>query len=80
MPAHMQLTAGARFYAYDTDGQSDVVRCHRSPRRCVVVSVLPPTVIVDEVDANSYLGGISSGGRFVESTRSGSTRRQMPRP
>jgi hypothetical protein len=66
MPGHMQLTAGARFYAYDTDGLSDVVRCRRSTRRCVVVSVLPPTVIVDEVDANSYLGGISSGGRFVE--------------
>jgi WD40-like Beta Propeller Repeat len=66
MPGHMQLTAGARFYAYDTDGQDDVVRCRRGTRRCVTVSVLPPTVIVDEVDANSYLGGISSGGRFVE--------------
>jgi hypothetical protein len=66
MPGHLQLTAGARFYAYDTGGLSDVVRCRRSTRRCVVVSVLPPTVVVDEVDANSYLGGISSGGRFVE--------------
>jgi hypothetical protein len=66
MPGHLQLTAGARFYAYDTGGLSDVVRCRRSTRRCVVVSVLPRTVIVDEIDANSYLGGISSGGRFVE--------------
>jgi hypothetical protein len=66
MPGHMELTAGARFYAYDTGGLSDVVRCRRSTRRCVVVSVLPPTVVVDEVDANSFLGGISSGGRFVE--------------
>jgi hypothetical protein len=66
MPGHMQLAAGARFYAYDTAGQSDVVRCRRITRVCVVVSVLPPTVIVDEIDANSFLGGISSGGRFVE--------------
>lgn len=66
MPGHMQLTAGARFYAYDTNGLDNVVRCRRSPRRCAIVSVLPRAVIVDEVDANSYLGGISSGGRFVE--------------
>lgn len=66
MPGHLQLTAGARFYAYDTGGLSDVVRCRRITRRCVVASVLPPTVVVDEVDANSYLGGISSGGRSVE--------------
>ncbi len=71
MPAHMQLTAGAHFFAYDTDGQGDVVRCRRSNRRCVIVSVLPPTVIVDEVDANSFLGGISSGGRFVEFNKGG---------
>jgi hypothetical protein len=72
MPGHMQLTAGAQFYAYDTNGQGDVIRCRRSPRRCVVVSVLPRTVIVDEVDANSYLGGISSGGRFVAFHKVGS--------
>ena len=65
MPGRLLVTAGARFYAYDNDGLGDVVRCRRSTRRCVVVSVLPPSVVVDEADANSYLGGISSRGRFV---------------
>jgi TolB protein len=64
-PAHMALSADAKFYAYDTSVLDGVVRCRRSPRRCVDVAVLPRRIEVDEVDANAYLGGISAGGRFV---------------
>ena len=66
------LSSGARFYADDSSGQGDVVRCRRSTHRCAIVSVLPPSVIVDEVDANSFVGGISSGGRFVLFLKAGS--------
>ncbi len=71
-PTHMVLSSGARFYADDSSGQGDVVRCRRSTHRCAIVSVLPPSVIVDEVDANSFVGGMSSGGRFVLFLKAGS--------
>jgi Tol biopolymer transport system component len=64
-PAHMVLSADARFYAYDTTVLDGVVRCRRSPRRCVHVAVLPRRIEIDKADANAYLGGMSAGGRFV---------------
>jgi hypothetical protein len=64
-PARMLLTADAKFYAYDTNISEGVARCRRSTGRCVQVSVLPRRIVVDEADPNSFLGGISAGGRFV---------------
>ena len=65
LPERMLLTADAKFYAYDTAVLDGVARCRRSTGRCVQVSVLPHRIVVDEADPNSYLGGISAGGRFV---------------
>ncbi len=62
---HMILSAGARFYAWDDNGPFAVVRCRRSTGTCVEASVLPPSVKVDEADPTSFLGGMSSGGRFI---------------
>jgi hypothetical protein len=64
-PDHMALSAEAKFYAYDTTVLDDVVRCRRSNGRCVQAAVLPHRIVVDEADPDSYLGGISAGGRFV---------------
>lgn len=64
-PGHMALSADAKFYAYDTTVLDGVVRCRRTTGRCVQVAVLPHRIVVDEADPNSYLGGISAGGRFV---------------
>ena len=65
MPRAMVVSDGARFYAYDTSVNGNVVRCRRSPKRCRDVSVLPPSVKVDEADPNSFLGGMSVNGRFI---------------
>jgi Tol biopolymer transport system component len=64
-PVHMILSAGARFFAYDVRGLNELARCRRSPRRCIEVGILPPSVQVDEADATPFLGGMSSGGRFI---------------
>ena len=64
-PVHMILSAGARFFAFDVPELNEVARCRRNPVTCVQAAVLPPSVKVDEADANAYLGGMSSGGRFV---------------
>ena len=64
-PVHMILSAAARFFAYDVPEVNELTRCRRSPRRCIEVGILPPSVQVDEADANPYLGGMSSGGRFI---------------
>ena len=64
-PVHMILSAAARFFAYDVPDVNELTRCRRSPRRCIEVGILPPSVQVDEADANPYLGGMSSGGRFI---------------
>jgi TolB protein len=64
-PVRMILSAGARFFAFDVPELGAVVRCRRSSLKCVQASVLPPSIKVDEADPNAYLGGISSGGRFV---------------
>ncbi len=64
-PVHMLLSADARFYAWDDSASFGVVRCRRSTGRCVLASVLPPSVKVDEADPNAFLGGMSAGGRFV---------------
>ncbi len=64
-PVHMILSADARFYAWDDSTLDGVERCRRSSQTCVLASVLPPSVNVDEADPNAFLGGMSSGGRFV---------------
>jgi Tol biopolymer transport system component len=61
----LALSAGARWYAYNDDLLTGVVRCKRSTQHCVEASVLPPPIKLDEIDANSILGGISRNGRYV---------------
>jgi hypothetical protein len=62
---HLALSAGARWYAYDDELLTGVARCKRSTGHCTLASVLPPPIMVDEVDANAMLGGISRSGRYV---------------
>jgi Tol biopolymer transport system component len=62
---HLALSAGARWYAYDDELLTGVVRCKRSTGHCTLASVLPPQIKVDEIDANASLGGISRSGRYV---------------
>ncbi len=64
-PVHMILSSAARFFAYDVPDVNELTRCRRSPRRCIEVGILPPSVQVDEADATPFLGGMSSGGRFI---------------
>ncbi len=63
--AHMILSSGARFFAFDDIVFDGVERCRRSPRRCVAVRQLPRSVVIDRSDADWQLGGMSAGGRFV---------------
>jgi hypothetical protein len=63
--SHLALSAGARWYAYDDVFLTGVERCRRSTGRCRLASILPPQITIDEIDANSTLGGISRNGRYV---------------
>jgi hypothetical protein len=67
LPVHMVISRGARFYAFDTVDSGRVRRCRRTaPGGCVTVSVLPPSVTLNERDRPDLsLGGMSAGGRFV---------------
>ena len=67
VPVHILVSLGARFFAFDTVDSGKVKRCRGlGPGGCVTVSLLPPSVKLNDRDRPDVsLGGMSAGGRFV---------------